>query len=393
MKKLKKWHYLTLAVIIIGGYYWYSKTHQPAAAVQYKTTVAAKGSLVTSVSGSGNVIVDQSVNIDPTITGTVASLNVNIGDKVKKGQQLFTIVNDQLGVSVSQAQSSYASSLSSLRNAKSSKKSSQASYVDTKKNKTTSYADVLSSRDKVDASNSSIDSAQQGVTSSLANLQYQQQQAAKRSVTSPTDGTVNAINIKNGDDLSKLSSGSSRTVPMIIGDLGTLKAQVQVNEVDIPNVAIGQKVMMTFSAIYGLSISGKVEKVDVLGTLAQGVVTYNVTIGFDTLDPRIKSNMSVSAKVITAVKQDVITVPNSALKTQGNTTYIEVLNTTTNQPERRTIEQGAANSTDTEIVSGINLGDNVIIQTIDPNAKTTTTSTTGGGNRGGGIPGLGGGRG
>lgn len=381
---------LGVAIVFVIIYFWYQKSHTTTQAVQYKTTQAAKGSLVTSVSGSGNVIVDQSVNIDPTITGTVANLKVNIGDKVQKGQLLFTIVNDQLGVSVSQAQSSYSSSLSSLRNAKSSKKSSQAGYVDTKKNNSSSYADVLSARDKVDAANSSIDSAQQNVDSSLVNLQFQQQQAAKRNVTSPTDGTVNAINIKNGDDLSKLSSGSSRTVPMIIGDLGTLKAQVQVNEVDIPNVSIGQKVMMTFSAIDGLAISGKVEKVDVLGTLSQGVVTYNVTVGFDSLDPRIKSNMSVSAKIITGVKQDVITVPNSALKTQGNTTYIEVLNSATNQPERRTIEPGVANSTETEIVSGINVGDNVITQTIDPNAKSTTTSTT---NRSGGIPGFGGGRG
>jgi HlyD family secretion protein len=390
-KKHRKSSISIIILILIVGYYWYNKSHQPATAVQYKTAVAEKGSLITSVSGSGNIVVDQSVNIDPTITGTVANLKVNVGDKVKKGQILFSIVNDQLGVSVAQAQSSYQSSISSLRSSKSSKKSSQASYVDTKKNNTTSYADVVAARDKVDSSTASIISAQEGVNSSLANLKYQQQQAAKRNVTSPSDGTVNSINIKNGDDLSKLSSGSSRTVPMIIGDLGTMKAQIQVNEVDVPNVSIGQKVMMTFSAIEGLTMSGKIEKMDALGTITQGVVTYNVTVGFDSLDPRIKPQMSVSAKIITGVKQDIITVPNSALKTQGNRTYVQVLNNGATVPEQKIVEMGAANNTDTEIVSGINAGDNVVTQTIDPNAKSSTTSTGGGGNRGGGIPGLGGG--
>jgi macrolide-specific efflux system membrane fusion protein len=96
--------------------------------------------------------------------------------------------------------------------------------------------------------------------------------------------------------------------------------------------------------------------------------------------------MSVSAKIITDVKQGVIVVPNSALKTQDNATYIEVLNAGSQTPERRMIEIGVANNTETEIVSGINVGDNVVIQTIDPNAKITAPAGGlfgGGGNRGG----------
>jgi multidrug efflux pump subunit AcrA (membrane-fusion protein) len=127
---------------------------------------------------------------------------------------------------------------------------------------------------------------------------------------------------------------------------------------------------------------------DALGTITQGVVNYSVTIGFDTIDSRIRSGMSVSAKIITQVKQDVITVANSALKTQGNKTYVEVLKTGAQTPEQRTIEIGISNSSETEIVSGVNVGDNVVTQTINPTAKATTTSTSN--NRGGGMGILGG---
>jgi len=74
--------------------------------------------------------------------------------------------------------------------------------------------------------------------------------------------------------------------------------------VDIANVSMGQEVVLTLDALNGVEMTGKVEKMDSLGTVASGVVTYNVTIDFDSLDERIKPEMSVSASIITDVKQD-----------------------------------------------------------------------------------------
>jgi multidrug efflux pump subunit AcrA (membrane-fusion protein) len=167
-----------------------------------------------------------------------------------------------------------------------------------------------------------------------------------------------------------------------------MKAQVQINEVDVPNVALDQKVMMTFNAVSGLSVSGKVEKMDSLGTITQGVVTYNATISFDTMDPRIKPGMSVSASIITGVKQDVLIVPNSAVKTQsgGGGNYVEVLKSGEATPEQVSVKIGAVNNTNTEIVSGLSVGDNIVTRTINPN-QTSATSTQSSGAR---IPGIGG---
>lgn len=370
IKNNKKIATVAIILLIIGGYYWYNKSKSASSQVQYTTAAVEKGTLTTSVTGSGNVIVDQSSNIDPTITGTVANLSVNIGDKVKKGQLLFNIVNDDLSVSAAKSLTSYQQSLSSLESAEANRKQASLDL----KNNTGGAQGKITLEEKKEAAQAAVTSAQQAVNSARADLANQRSNAAKRNVTSPIDGTVNAINIKNGDDLSKLSSGSSRTVPMIIGDLGTMKAQVQVNEVDIPNVTIGQKVMMTFSAIDGLNVSGKVEKMDSIGTLSSGVVTYNVTVNFDTLDERIKPEMSVSASIITDVKQDVIIVPNSAVKTQNGSSYVEILNSG-NAPVRTTVKIGASNNTDTEITNGINVGDKVVTQTISSSSKTSTTTS------------------
>jgi len=145
--------------------------------------------------------------------------------------------------------------------------------------------------------------------------------------------------------------------------------------VDISNVAAGQKVTLKLDALDNYSATGRVEKVDALGTVTQGVVTYNVTIALDNLDERIKPQMSVSASIITDVKTDVLVVPSSSVKTEANSSYVEVLNNG-NTPEKKTVQIGSSNATDTEIISGINAGDKVVIQTINPNLTTSSSGSS-----------------
>ncbi|EKD58387.1 MAG: hypothetical protein ACD_56C00141G0017 [uncultured bacterium] len=386
---MKKWSLVILIISIIIVSYWYMKSNKAEEAVQYKTISIEKSSLTTSVSASGNVVVDQLATVDPTITGTVADLAVNVGDTVKKGARLFTIINDDLSVSNNKSVASLQQAENAVASAKLQVKQAKEDYDQAKDNDQSSSDQRRILKEKIEIAERGVLAAEKSYAASLADYNNQLSDGAKRTVTAPINGTVSAINIKNGDDLSRLSSSSSSdSAPIIIGDLKTLKAQVAVNEVDISNVEIGQKVTLTFSAVDGLSTTGKVEKIDALGTLSQGVVTYNVTVGFDEIDSRIKPQMSVSAKIITEVRQNIVVVPNGALKTQGNATYIEVLNAQS-KPEKRTIEIGAANNTETEIVSGVNVGDNVITQTVDPGAKAASAGNSA--SSAVRIPGLGGG--
>ena len=96
--------------------------------------------------------------------------------------------------------------------------------------------------------------------------------------------------------------------------------------------------------------------------------------------------MSISAEVITNVKQDVLSVPNAAIKTQGTTKYVQVL--VNNVPQTKVVTTGLSNDTNTEIVSGLNEGDKVITQTITTGSTSATRSTSSSTVR---IPGLTGG--
>lgn len=160
-----------------------------------------------------------------------------------------------------------------------------------------------------------------------------------------------------------------------VGPIGTFitkqkVADISLNEVDVTRVRIGQPVTLTFDAITGLTLTGKVLEADLVGTVSQGVVTYNVKVGFDADDERVRSGMSVNAAIITDTKQNVLTVPNGAVKTKGVDNYVEILDGGAVTPRRKTVVVGISNDTDTEIISGLEAGETVVTRTIAGTAQT-----------------------
>jgi len=196
-------------------------------------------------------------------------------------------------------------------------------------------------------------------------------------VRAPFAGTIAVIPVSVGDQVS-----SGTVIATLLANQQV--ANVSLNETDVAKIKIGQKATLAFDAIDNLIITGEVSSIDLIGTVSQGVVSYNVKIVFDTQDDRIKAGMSVSAAIITNTDIDVLYVPNEAVKTQGTQSYVQVL--VNGAPVRKTVTTGLADDTNTEILSGLNEGDLAVTQTITtggaPKAATSTTSA---------IPGLGGG--
>lgn len=182
-------------------------------------------------------------------------------------------------------------------------------------------------------------------------------------IRAPFDGIITKLAAKVGD-----------TAPSPAATLITAKklAEISLNEVDVAKVRVGQKTTLTFDAIPDLTISGEVANIDMIGAISQGVVTYTITIGFDTQDERVKSGMSVSAAIITNVKQNVILVSNSAVKTNNNAQSVEIL--VSGIPQSKQVVMGIFNDTMTEIISGIAEGEAVITQTITASATQTQTT-------------------
>lgn len=227
---------------------------------------------------------------------------------------------------------------------------------------------------------------------------------ADYTVRAPYSGTVAAINYDIGDNASSGSAFASIITNQQI-------AEIPLNEVDVPKVKVGQKANLTFDAIDSLEITGEVAQIDTLATTTQGVVTYNVKILLDIQDERVRPGMSVSAVIITEVKQDILLVPIAAVKSDDEGSYVEMFEgtmpeDTTGQgvtsltlPIQQAVETGISDDTSTEVISGLEEGDQIIVKTTTSTVTNTNTSTQaksitsmlGGNKTGGGAPPAGGG--
>ena len=152
------------------------------------------------------------------------------------------------------------------------------------------------------------------------------------------------------------------------------------NEVDAIKVNKGNRAFMTFDAISNLKIKGLVTDVDLVGTISQGVVTYNIKITFEDKDERIRPGMSVDASIVTEEKPDILIVPSSAIKSQGKKYYVEVFDTeqdsisTKSSPQKVFVDIGDSDDVNTEIISGVSAGRKIVMRTIS--STNTSTSTT-----------------
>lgn len=238
-----------------------------------------------------------------------------------------------------------------------------------------------------------IDQRLSSLTAARAKLTDATQTLEDYTVRSPFDGIVAKISVQKSDEVGSTAVATIITRQKI--------AVIALNEVDASKIQVGQKATLTFDAIDNLTITGDVIEVSPLGIVAQGVVNYDIKIAFDTQDQRVKAGMSVRASIITSSKQDVLLIPNAAVKSQGGQSYVELLTTTSTKdaaqggvtssvpPQQQPIETGDANDTVTEIKSGLSGDEVVIIQTILPTSAKATTQT----NSSIRIPGLTGGSG
>jgi HlyD family secretion protein len=297
-------------------------------------------------------------------------------------QKIPTLSNTQLA-SLNSYSGTTNTHLSELLAVESTIKSNKSTIIDAERTineNTQSLAKLVAGTDPLD-----LRSAELTVEQRTNALRDAEETLANYTVRAPFAGTVAKLSVKNYDSV------GNGTVVATLAAMNQM-AEISLNEVDVAKVAIGQKVTLTFDAIEGLSLTGVVSEIDTIGTVTQGVVTYNVKIAFDTQDERVKGGMSVNASIITNVKADTLVVPNSAVKTQGTGHYVEIFDppiatTSGNQgtvskvaPHKVQVEIGLANDTSTEITSGLKEGEQVVTKTTTTTAvKTAAPSLIGGG--------------
>lgn len=237
--------------------------------------------------------------------------------------------------------------------------------------KTKSLADVAAGADALDVKSSqlSIQQKERALADAQDNLD-------NYTIVAPFDGVVASVDVDEGDNVA--ANGS---IAKII--TSSQIATVTLNEVDIAKVEVGQKAMLTFTAIDGLTATGKVIEVSTIGTVSQGVVSYEVVVALDTESDQVKSGMSISAAIITQTKQDVVLVPSIAVKSGNNGSYVlmPVSGDSVEQVTEQAVTVGLSDDTNTEISDGLSEGDKIVVSSAkSTSAKSVTSSSKSSGN-------------
>ncbi len=185
-------------------------------------------------------------------------------------------------------------------------------------------------------------------------VQTAQENLDAAKLTAPIDGTVTEVSGMAGDQV------SPGTKAFRIDDLSQMKVDVQVSEVDINNVQVGQPVTLTFDAIAGKTYNGKVVEVARAGDSVQGAVNFTVTVALTDTDASVKPGMTAAVTVIVKQISNVLLVPNRAVRLVDSQRVVYILRN--GQPEQVNVTLGASSDTMSEVVStNLKPGDLIIL--------------------------------
>lgn len=401
-KKRRPWiKWVVLAVVVAAvaviGVSMLGTTGSTAAVT---TAKVSRQTLKVVVSGSGNAAVDDVTEVQPGVTGTVKNLSVKLGDKVKKGDVLFKIVNDDLSAAVTRAEASYSQSLQSVQQSKSGLIQAQNALYNAQHPSSASTGPVPAADSRaVKLAKQQVTAAQAGLSTSYINLTSAEtalaqarDNADKRTVTAPVSGIVTILNAQNGQSLgsssgsssssgaSAASASSSSNSAVEISDLSTLRARISINEVDLISVKVSQVASVTFDALPDVIATGKISAIAPTGTNSSGIITYNVDVRLESVDALLRPTMSCTAEIVTDTRPDALTVPSAAVHTNSATQskycLVQAADGSTTQAAVKT---GKVVGTTTEILGGLTEGQTVVTSPLSGATATTSAGSSRGG--------------
>ena len=277
------------------------------------------------------------IGLIPSVTGTVQSVNVRNGSTVSSGQVIATL------------------------------KSSSANS---------------SEGQKLDVEGSELA------------LEQAQKELEKYKIASPVDGTILVKNAKIGDNV---TAGKTDKPLMVIADMSKMKFTIEVDELDIWNIQLGQTVVITANALPGETFSGEITNIAGEGEKkGDGVTVYAVEITIS--DPgKIKSGMNVDAKIILNSAINAVTLPENALYESDGKNALVITNSSAANDKNTMnaadyphitvpdgyklvkVEYGVSDGTNVEIINGLSVGDVVLYKAdAESSLNTTPQNDTGG---------------
>jgi len=376
-----------LILALLGGGYWAYRAvrgSRPA-----NTAVVRRGTITASVEAMGVVRAAREAHLSLKMGGTVQRIFVQVGDEVEEGEVLLTLDTRELERRVREAELSLEVqklqlakaragpsdaeieiAKANLRRATVAREAAQADYdeIADEEDAATSPEAVALERAKADyeRARAEFERAVEGATPeeiellekqvALAEVALEEAKArlAEAQIIAPFAGTVTAIEVREGENVGAL-------VPLItLSDLTTLEIVAQIDEIDVAEVAVGQKVQIRLDAFPGEELAGTITRVAPAATTERGSTIYQAVVRFERTDLPLRLGMGANLRITTLEKADVLLVPNRAIQPIGRKRVVRVLEG--GNVREVEVVTGLSNESETEIVEGLREGEVVLVE-------------------------------
>lgn len=376
----KKWLFATLAAVILLLLIWHfaGSRHKPNAVV---TAEVRQGNIENVIAATGKMDAVERVNVGAQVSGQVKKLYIKSGDSVSKGQLIAEIDDQPQRSDLRNAQAALSVAQADLETREAALVRQQAQYQRLQQMIKTNAI----SRQDFDTAEQEWRSARAELTAQKARVIQAQIEVDKKQlelgytrIMAPMDGTVIAIVTKQGQTVNAV-----QTAPTIakLAQLGTMTIKVQISEADINNVQPGQQAWFTtFSnpdkrynaTLRSLELAPEsVMKDDALmgnsestpASSTNAAVYYNALLDVPNPDNALRISMTAQVNLLRDSAKDALLVPVQATKKDADgKTYVEIPDQD-NKPVKRIITTGITDSVDIQVLSGLKVGEKVILAT------------------------------
>ncbi|MBO2451593.1 HlyD family efflux transporter periplasmic adaptor subunit [Actinomadura barringtoniae] len=392
-----------LGVLLVAGvgaaYFTLADDGAQAQQGRQRVSQVARGTVQSSVSASGSVASARSRSLSFGTSGTVKKIYVKAGDKVSKGDVLGSLDQSSAQDSLEAARLTYDAAADTLSGTSSSKADAYAkaysSYVQAK-NAYRSAEQTLSDTvlkapfgGTITAVNGDVGDSSSGSSSASSSSSSSSSSGSGGSGSGTGSGSGSG---GSGSSSSSSSSGSGSSSGFFeLVDTKSLEIQGNFTESDTTKLKVGQKATVTFDALTGKTATGKISEIAVSPTTTNNVVTYPVTIKLTEVPSGVRVGQTSTVEIVTGSASDVLYVPTAAIKTAGGQSTVTVM--VNGKQVVKTVETGIKGDQGTEIKSGLEEGDQIVITSTTTGTGTTNLRFPGGGAPGGGFGGGAGGAG
>ena len=377
---MKKRFFILLGLLVAAGAAYYLFSSNSKQETTYLTESVTRGNVEKTVVASGSVESVNEVDVGAQASGKITNLYVKLGQEIKKGEMIADIDSTTQINTLNTKKAALVSYQAQLKAKKTAYDVALSSYNRLSK----LYTQKATSLDSVNTAKSTLDNAKAEMEAIEANIKQAEIEVntaetnvGYTKITAPMDGTVISVPVSEGQTVN-----ANQTTPTIvtIADLSKMKIKPEISEGDITKVKAGQEVSFTILSDSQTVYHSVIDSVDPANTTTSdssstssstsssgssttSAIYYYANVLIDNPDRTLRIGMTTENNIKIANAKDVLLVSNMAIQKRDGKSFVNVLNDK-NQPEPREVEIGVQNDFKTEIKSGLNEGEKVIVSQV-----------------------------